>query len=182
MHFACSCVVARLFLWMPGSLWEIDLRSSQCEWVSEWVSQQASYSGTPSFSVAVCYVYMHVCLHSCVCVFPFASVIAPSLFLSLSRFLPHSLSSFLLRRGENVLEFGFVLRWEVVIVWFPFGSMGLFVWLHHRRLLLVVWVCFRFAFLWLFLERKKEVERCIELTRRLLHFRIFIWFWGFSVS
>jgi hypothetical protein len=75
------------------------------------------------------YVYMHVCLHLCVCVFPFASVIAPSLFLCLSRFLSHSLSSFLLRRGENVLEFGFgfVLRWEVVFVWFPFGSVGLFV-------------------------------------------------------
>jgi hypothetical protein len=178
-----SCYAFRLFVcgWqafslMRGSLWERELRSSQCEWVSELLRDAV-------FLRCRMYVYMHVCLHLCVCVFPFASVIAPSLFLSLSRFLSHSLSSFLLRRGENVLEFGFVLRWEVVFVWFPFGSMGLFVWLNHHLLLLLVWVCFRFAFLWLwlFLERKKEVERCLELTRRL-HFRIFVCLWGFFVS
>ncbi len=84
--------------------------------MSELALEGRRLSPLPFVCIYACmFTFVCVCFSVCLCYRP------------LSRFLSHSLSSFLLRRGENVLEFGFVLRWEVVFVWFPFGSMGLFV-------------------------------------------------------
>jgi hypothetical protein len=83
MHFACSCVVDRLFLWCEDlcerESWD---HLNVSEWVSSW--------GTRSFSVAVC---MYICMYVyiCVCAFFRLPLLSPPLYFS------PSLAFFLIR-------------------------------------------------------------------------------------